>query len=81
MKTTVEIPDTLLGEARKVAVKQHTTLRELIIEGLRRALAARRHSGGFKLREATFRGDGLQPEVADAGWERIRQMAYEGRGG
>ena len=33
MKTTVEIPDVLLGEARKIAARQQTTLRVLIIEG------------------------------------------------
>ena len=81
MKTTVEIPDPLLEEARKVAARQDTTLRVLIIEGLRRVLAERKRSGAFRLRKATFRGTGLQPDVAAASWERIREMAYEERGG
>jgi CRISPR/Cas system-associated protein Csm6 len=81
MKTTVEIPDTLLEEARKLAARQETTLRVLIIEGLRRIIAERKRTGTFRLRKATFRGTGLQPDVAGAGWERIRDMAYEERGG
>lgn len=81
MKTTVEIPDTLLEEARKLATRQDTTLRVLIIEGLRRVVAERKRTGTFRLRKATFRGTGLQPDVAGASWERIREMAYEKRGG
>jgi hypothetical protein len=81
MKTTVEIPDTLMKEARKLASRQRTTLRVLIVEGLRRVLSERRSSVAFRLRKATFKGNGLQPEVAGAPWERLRDMVYEGRGG
>src|SRR6266571_4332352 len=76
MKTTVEIPDTILEEARKIAARQETTLRVLIIEGLRRIIAERKRPGEFRLRKATFHGKGLRPEVAGAPWERIREMAY-----
>ncbi|MET0516736.1 MAG: DUF2191 domain-containing protein [Nitrospiraceae bacterium] len=81
MKITVEIPDILLKEARKLAARQGTTLRVLIVEGLRRIIVDRRRVGAFRLRKATFKGTGLQPEVAGAPWERIRNMSYEGRGG
>ncbi|MDH4181271.1 MAG: type II toxin-antitoxin system VapB family antitoxin [Betaproteobacteria bacterium] len=81
MKTTVEIPDALLEEARKLAARQDSTLRVLIIEGLRRVVAERKRAGGFRLRKASFRGSGLQPDVADAPWERIRELAYDKRGG
>jgi Arc/MetJ family transcription regulator len=81
MKTTVEIPDALLAEARKLAARQGTTVRALIEQGLRRIVGERKRAGAFRLRKATFKGDGLQPGVAAASWERIRDMAYEGRGG
>ena len=81
MKTTVEIPDALLKDARKLASKQRTTLRVLIVEGLRRVLTERRRSEGFRLRKASFKGNGLQPEIAGAPWEHLRDMGYEGRGG
>jgi CRISPR/Cas system-associated protein Csm6 len=81
MKTTVDIPDSLIEEAKRVAARQDTTLRVLIIEGLRRVITERKRAGVFRLRKATFRGKGLQPDVAGASWERIREMAYEKRGG
>jgi len=28
-----------------------------------------------------YRGRGLQPGVRQGGWERIRDLAYDGRGG
>jgi hypothetical protein len=81
MKTTVEIPESLLEEAKRLAAREGTTLRALIEEGLRRILAERKRTGAFRLRKATFKGDGLQPAVAGSSWDRLREMAYEGRGG
>ena len=81
MKTTVEIPESLLEEAKRVAARQDTTLRVLIIEGLRRVITERKRVGAFRLRKATFRGKGLRPDVAGASWERIREMAYDKHGG
>jgi hypothetical protein len=81
MKTTVEIPDSLLDAARKLAAQEGTTLRALIEESLRRIVAERKRSGAFRLRKATFKGDGLQPAMSGSSWDRLREMAYEGRGG
>lgn len=81
MKTTVEIPDALLDEARKLATRQGTTLRVLIVDGLRRSIAERRRSTGFKLRNASVGGKGLQSGVDATDWSRIRELIYEGRGG
>jgi hypothetical protein len=82
MKTTVEISNSLLNEARKVAARDGTTLKALIEQGLRTVLAERRQRAGvFRLREASFKGKGLQPGLAGSSWERIREMAYEARGG
>ncbi len=81
MKTTIQIPDSLLKEARKLANEKHTTLKALIEEGLRRILSERKRRGRFKLRKVTFRGKGLQPHLEGATWDRIRDLSYEGRGG
>lgn len=81
MKTTVEISDQLADEAKAIAAREKTTLRALIEAGLRLVLRERRRRGDFKLRDASFRGRGLQPEFRDAGWDRMREAAYEGRGG
>ena len=79
MKTTVEISDPLLREARKLARRKGTTLRALIEQGLRRMLAERKPN--FQLRDASFGGKGLRPELGDVGWDHLREMIYEGRGG
>lgn len=80
MKTTMQIPDSLLKEARRLAEEERTTLKALMEEGLRRILSERKRRGKFKLRRATFRGEGLQSQVEGANWERIRDLSYEGRG-
>jgi hypothetical protein len=80
VKTTIEIADTLLEEARRVAAREETTLRELLEEGLRRALNERKERKSFRLRRASFKGRGLRPEVAEGSWQRLRDHAYEGRG-
>ena len=35
----------------------------------------------FQLQDASIGGRGLQPEFQSADWHRIREAAYEGRGG
>ena len=80
MKTTVDISNAVLREAKDVADRDDTTVRALIEEGLRRVLDERRRKPAFQLRPAAFKGKGLQPEVREGTWERIREMAYEGRG-
>ena len=79
MKTTVEIPDSLLDEAQRVALHEETTLRVLIEEGLRRALSERKQPRKFRLRRASFKGKGLQPGIAAGDWNRVRELVYEGR--
>lgn len=81
MKTTVEIADPLLQEAKEAASQDETTLRALVEEGLRRILRDRRKAPRFLLRDASFQGEGLRPEIAEGDWETIRRMAYEGHGG
>jgi Arc/MetJ family transcription regulator len=81
MKTTIEISDSLLDEAKRLAAKEGTTVRAYVEQGLRRVVAERKSRGAFRLRKATFKGKGLQAGVQDATWERIRETIYQGRGG
>jgi hypothetical protein len=80
MKTTVEISDALLREAKRVAAREGTTVRTLIEQGLRHAVAQRKHGNAFRLRKATFKGEGLSAEATRLGWDRLRELVYEGRG-
>ena len=77
MKTTVEIADSLLEEAKAVAAEQGTTVRALVESGLRWRVAEHRsHYGVFKLRDEAFDGEGIAPELRAASWDRIRDLAY-----
>lgn len=44
MKTTIELPDELAREARELALEQRTTLKDLVVEGLRSEVERRRES-------------------------------------
>ncbi len=81
MKTTIDLPDTLLEEARRVAAERATTVRALVESGLRKELRERSRKSSFALRDASFKGRGLRPEVENASWENLRDLAYGSRGG
>ena len=81
MKTTIEISDSLLSEAKKIAKPEGTTVRAFVEQGLRKILAERKSREPFRLRSASFKGKGLQPGLEDATWESIRELTYQGRGG
>lgn len=80
MKTTVDISDPLLEKARRQAAREGTTVRALIERGLRQVLEVHASRPGFKLRDASYKGRGLQPGVRDLTWDQVRHLAYEGRG-
>ena len=80
MKTTIELPDELLNEVRRVARKEGSTLRQLVEEGLRRSLEARRRMVRRHLDFPSYGGSGLATELQDAPWSRIRDEIYRGHG-
>ena len=80
MKTTIDISDALLREAKNVAAREGVTLKTLVERGLHRVVAETKQSPRFKLRRASFKGKGLQADLRDASWDSIRDLAYEGRG-
>ena len=81
MKTTVQIPDSLFEEVRTLAHREQTTMKALIQEGLRRIISERKRPNRFRLRKATFKGQGLHPDLNGVSWDQIREKSYEGRGG
>lgn len=80
MKTTVELPDGLLREAKRLAAREGTTVKALIERGLRAVVGARRQRPTFKLRPAAFRGDGLVAGRSLRDWETLRDLSYSERG-
>jgi len=81
MKTTIEISDPLLEDARKLAAHEGVTLRALVERGLDRVIGESKKHRPFKLRRAAFGGKGVRAELRDAPWSAVRDEIYKGRGG
>ena len=80
MKTTIEISDALLSEVRKIAAREGVTLRTLVERGIHRVVAEAKRRSRFKLRRASFKGKGLRPDLRDATWDKLRDLAHDHRG-
>ena len=83
MKTTVEIPDAIFRQAKAEAARRGVPLREVIEIALREHLdsARSRKKKKFRLKDGSFRGEGLQEGLTPGDWDTIRSLSYEGRGG
>ncbi|MBN1906914.1 MAG: type II toxin-antitoxin system VapB family antitoxin [Deltaproteobacteria bacterium] len=81
MKTTIDIADSLLKEAREIAAKKHLTLRSLVEQGLRNIIVESDSGEKFILRKASFKGNGIRDEFRCESWNKIREAAYEDHGG
>ncbi len=82
MRTSIEIPDPLLRRARSVARKRNTTLRAILLEGLRRVVEQQSSDPKtYELRDESFGRGGLVEGLSATDWEQIRERVYEGRGG
>ncbi len=69
MRTTLDIDDNLLKQAKQLAAREHTSLTRLIEEGLAARLrsAATPGAPGSRVRLPVFAGQGgLQPAIKDA---------------
>jgi hypothetical protein len=80
MKTTIEVSDALMLEAKSLAQEHNTTLRALVEQGLEKVLRDLREPKPYKMRDFSVSGDGLQPGQELLSWAEVRDMIYEGRG-
>lgn len=80
MKTTIDLPDELVKQARRVARQEGATLRALVEEGLQRSLEARRQAGRRQLDFPSYGGSGLTGEFEGVPWSRIRDEIYQEHG-
>ena len=80
MKTTVEISEDLFARSREVAQREGTTLRNLIEEGLRAALARREQKTPYRWPDLSVQGEGLASDIEEGSWEPLRDRIYAGRG-
>ena len=81
MKTTIEVSDALMMEAKSLAQQHSTTLRALVEQGLEKVLRDLREPKPYKMRDFSVLGQGLQPGQENLSWAEVRDMIYEGRGG
>lgn len=63
MRTTVDLPDELLRQARQRAAQEGTTLTALLADGLRLRLQSTRRGGRRRRLPVSRIGGGLQPWV------------------
>ncbi len=75
MKTTIDIPDSLMLRCKQAVRERHLTFRSLVEEGRHYVLDQREHRTSFKLRSVPFKGGGFQPGFDESDWERIRSAA------
>jgi hypothetical protein len=66
VKTTVDIADAMLTQAKLIAAREGTTLKALVEEGLRRVVEEReRQKTGFRLRDGRYGSGGGVPGGPD----------------
>jgi hypothetical protein len=70
----IEIEQSLLRAARELAKHEGVTIREIVER------AESRRGPSFKLRRASFKGNGLQPALREGAWEDLRDLSYGNRG-
>lgn len=66
MKTTIDLPDDLADRARALAVAQRTTLRDLVVSGLRAEVEHRSSIGAVDFIFPTVGGGGLVADLDPA---------------
>ena len=76
MKTTIDIPDSLVPDIKRYAAQHGIPMREVVERGVRQLLEGQSPTG-FKLKNVPFRGK----RIAGNDWEQIRALVYSGRGG
>jgi hypothetical protein len=74
MKTTVEIPEELIREVKQLGAETGATMRELIVEGLRREIERRRTRPPADFVFRTVDGGGLAPGIDP---KDVIRLSYE----
>ena len=81
MRTSLDIPDSLFQRAKKLARDRKTSLRALLLEGLREILQRERPGATqYRMKDCSFGGGGLVEGLDWTDSDRLRDLTYEGRG-
>ena len=78
MKTTIDLPDDLAAEARRIAAQSGTTLRSLVEAGLRAELERRATPVTWEPRaDLAFGSGGLTAPARGMTWAEIREDSMQ----
>ena len=81
MKTSIEFSNSFMKEAKSFAKKHGYSLKGLIEVALREYMAkTKKAQSNFKLKNAAYKGNGLQEGVVEGDWSSLRDEIYKGRG-
>jgi hypothetical protein len=80
MRTSVDLPDSLLRRARKLARERGTTLRQILIEGLTATLERKAPVQKYRLKDRSYGDGGLVNGLSWSDTERLDELAYGDRG-
>jgi hypothetical protein len=80
MKTTVDIADPLLMQAKRLASKRGTTLKALMEQGLRQVIADKAQATPYEFVPVTDNMPVAPGSYAEMTWDQMLDVMYEGRG-
>ena len=80
MRTSVDIPDPLLRRAKKLARERGTTLRALLLDGLRSVVEKSSSMvGAYRMKDCSTGDGGLVEGLSWSDTERMDALVYEDR--
>jgi hypothetical protein len=75
VKTTVDIAELMLRQAKLIAAREGTTLRALVEEGLRHVIDERaKEKTGFRLRDGRYGSGGGAPGIDVNDWMSMKHL-------
>jgi hypothetical protein len=79
MRTSVDIPDPLLKRAKRLARERSTTLRQLLVDGLRLVVERGEEPAPYRMQDCSHGSGGLVEGLSWSDTERIDELTYEDR--
>ena len=76
MKTTIDIDDELLRQAKKLGSETGRPLRSVIEEGLRKVLADKTHRSRYRLPDLSFGSESSPDPLEKYSWQELRDIIY-----
>ena len=79
MKTTFDLPESLVHDIKQIAKQRRTTARDIVQQALTQVVRDDAAAVPFTLRDVSVSGSGLSPEFEHASWNEILEASYGDR--